>query len=59
VVSAIRTEVRRQLDAGHANGGRFLMGIAGPITPGTPLEHVRAIADTVHDLVVSPDIGSV
>ena len=49
-VSAIWAEVRRQLEAGRVNGGRFLMGIAGPITPGTPLEHVRAVAEAVHDL---------
>ena len=49
-VSAILAEVSRQLAAGRANGGRFIMGIAGPITPGTPMDHVRAIADTVHDL---------
>ena len=48
-VSAIRAEVKRQLAAGRANGGRFIMGIAGPITPGTPLDHVRAIAETVHE----------
>jgi hypothetical protein len=48
-VSAIRAEVERQLAAGRANGGRFIMGIAGPITPGTPLDHVRAIAETVHE----------
>ncbi len=47
---AIRAEVKRQLDAGRINDGRFLMGIAGPITPGTPLEHVRALADAVHEL---------
>ena len=49
-LSAIRAEVNRQLAAGRANAGRFIMGIAGPITPGTHLDHVRAIADTVHDL---------
>lgn len=48
--AAIRAEVKRQLEAGRANDGRFLMGIGGPITPGTPLDHVRAIADAVHDL---------
>ena len=49
-VSAIRAEVARQLEAGRRNGGRFLMGTGGPITPGCPLEHVRAIAETVHEL---------
>jgi uroporphyrinogen decarboxylase-like protein len=49
-VDAIRDEIARQLDAGRRNAGRFIMGIGSPITPGTPLEHVRAIARTVHDL---------
>jgi len=47
---AIRAEVARQLEAGRRNAGRFLMGIGGPITPDTPIDHVRLIADTVHDL---------
>ena len=29
---------------------RFLMGLGGPITPNTPLDHIRALADTVHEL---------
>jgi len=47
---AIRAEVARQLEAGRRNGGRFLMGLGGPATPNTPIDHVRLIADTVHDL---------
>ena len=49
-IEGIRAEVARQLAAGKRNGGRFLMGIGGPITPNTPLDHVRAIAETVHEL---------
>ena len=49
-VEAIRAETARQLEAGRRNGGRFLMGIGGPVTPDTPLEHVRTIAETVHEL---------
>jgi hypothetical protein len=47
---AIRAEVARQLEAGRRNGGRFLMGLGGPITPATPIDHVRLIAETVHEL---------
>jgi len=47
---AIRAEVTRQLEAGRRNAGRFLMGIGGPVTPNTPIDHVRLIAETVHDL---------
>ena len=48
--AAIRAEVARQLAAGRRNGQRFLMGIGGPITPNTPLDHIRALADAVHEL---------
>lgn len=49
-VEAIEGEIARQLEAGRRNSGRFIMGIGSPITPGTPLEHVRTLAQTVHDL---------
>jgi uncharacterized protein YjeT (DUF2065 family) len=49
-IPAIRAEVKRQLEAGRANDGRFLMGIGGPVTPATPPAHVRAVAEAVHEL---------
>ncbi len=49
-VSAIRTEVARQLSAGRRNSGRFIIGIGSPVTPDTPLAHLRAVADAVHEL---------
>ena len=48
-IPAIRAEVKRQLEAGRRNGGRFLMGIGGPITPNTPMDHIRALRDAVHE----------
>jgi len=49
-IEAIRAEVARQLRAGRRNANRFIMGIGGPVTPNTPMEHVRAIAQIVHEL---------
>lgn len=48
---AIRAEVGRQIEAGRRlNGGRFLMGIGSPVTPGTPVEHLRVLSEAVREL---------
>ncbi len=48
--SAIRKEVARQIDAGRANGGRFVMSVGSPVTAGTPVEHVRRYCEITHEL---------
>ena len=46
----LRTEVARQIAAGRANGGRFIMSIGSPVTPGTSIDRVRRYTDLVHEL---------
>jgi hypothetical protein len=46
----IRREILRQIEAGRRNGGRFIMSLGSPVTPGTPVERVRWYCDTVHEL---------
>jgi len=46
----IRSEVKRQLDAGKSNGNRFVMSTGSPITPGTSVEKVRLYTDIVREL---------
>lgn len=46
----LRSEVARQIDAGRANGGRFIMSLGSPITPGTPVSRVRLYTDLAHDV---------
>ncbi len=48
--SAIKREIQRQIDAGRANDGRFVMSIGSPVTPDTPVEHVRLYCDMTHEL---------
>ncbi len=48
--SALAAEIERQLAAGRRNGGRFIMSIGSPVTPGTPLARVRRYCDLVHSL---------
>jgi len=48
----LKDEVRRQLAAAPLNGGRFIMSLGSPITPGTPVERVRQYCDLVHELGV-------
>jgi hypothetical protein len=43
----LRSEIRRQLEAGRRNGGRFIMSTGSPITPGTSVERVRLYTDLV------------
>jgi len=47
----LRSAIRRQLDAGHRNGNRFVMSTGSPITPGTPVERVRRYTDLVRGFV--------
>jgi uroporphyrinogen-III decarboxylase len=46
----LRTEIARQIAAGRRNGGRFIMSIGSPVTPGTPVERVRLYCDLGHEL---------
>lgn len=46
----LKGEVRRQLAAARLNGGRFVMSIGSPVTPGTSVERARLFCDLVHDL---------
>ena len=43
-------EIRRQIQAGRANGGRFVVSTGSPVTPGTPLGRVRLYTETAHRL---------
>jgi hypothetical protein len=45
----LREEVRRQLAAAPLNGGRFIMSIGSPVTPGTSVERIRLYCDLVRD----------
>ena len=47
---AVRREVARQLRAGEANQGRFVMSLGSPVTPGTPVERVRRYCELVREL---------
>ncbi|NLH99650.1 MAG: hypothetical protein GX446_09190 [Chthonomonadales bacterium] len=46
----LEAEVARQCEAGRRNGGRFVISVGSPITPGTPLGRVRAYCDFVHSI---------
>jgi len=46
----IRSEAKRQLDAGRSNGNRFVISTGSPITPGTPVDKVRLYTDIVREL---------
>lgn len=43
-------EIRRQIEAGRRNGGRFVLSTGSPITPGTPLARVRRYAELAREL---------
>ncbi|MFC2030382.1 uroporphyrinogen decarboxylase family protein [Chloroflexota bacterium] len=45
----LRAEIARQIEAGRRNGGRFIMGIGSPVTPGTSVERVRLYCDLAHE----------
>ena len=46
----LRVEIARQIEAGRRNGGRFVMSLGSPVTPGTSVERVRRYCDLVHEL---------
>lgn len=46
----LEREIRRQLAAGRANRGRFIMSLGSPVTPGTPVSRVRRYCDLVHSI---------
>jgi hypothetical protein len=46
----LRAEVMRQLRAGPINGGRFVMSIGSPVTPGTSVARARQFCELVHEL---------
>ncbi len=46
----LRAEIARQLAAGRRSGGRFIMSLGSPVTPGTPVRRVRLYCDLVRQL---------
>jgi len=46
----LRNEVKTQLAAAPLNGGRFVMSIGSPVTPGTSVARARLFCDLVHEL---------
>jgi uroporphyrinogen-III decarboxylase len=46
----LRDELTRQVAAGRRAGGRFIMSLGSPVTPGTPVARVRLYCDLVHQL---------
>lgn len=46
----LRKEIARQIAAGRANEGRFIMSLGSPVTPGTSVARVRRYIDLVHEL---------
>jgi uroporphyrinogen-III decarboxylase len=46
--AALRAEVTRQIRAGRRNGGRFIMSLGSPVTPGTTVDRVRRYCDLTH-----------
>ncbi len=46
--ATLHAEIARQLAAGRRNGGRFIVSLGSPVTPGTPVERVRLYCDLAH-----------
>ncbi len=46
----LAAEIARQIAAGQRNGGRFIMSLGSPVTPGTPASRVRRYCDLAHEL---------
>lgn len=46
----LRREIARQLAAARRHGGRFIMSLGSPVTPGTPVARVRRYCDLVREL---------
>jgi hypothetical protein len=47
---ALRAEIARQIAAGRRSGGRFVMSLGSPVTPGTPVHRLRRYLDIAHEL---------
>jgi uroporphyrinogen-III decarboxylase len=47
---ALKAEIERQMEAGRRNGGRFVMSIGSPVTPGTSVSRVRRYCDLAREL---------
>ena len=45
----LEAEIHRQLVAGRRHGGRFIMSMGSPVTPGTSVQRVRRYCQLVHD----------
>ena len=46
----LRQEIARQLAAGRQNGGRFVMSLGSPVTPGTPVERVLLYCELAREM---------
>ncbi len=46
----LKAEISRQLAAGGQNGGRFIMSVGSPVTPGTSVDRVQRYCDLVREL---------
>jgi hypothetical protein len=46
----LRAAIQRQLDAGRATRGRFIMSLGSPVTPATPISRVRQYGHLVREL---------
>jgi len=46
----LKTEINRQLKVGRRNGGRFIMSMGSPVTPGTSVKRVKLYCDLVRGL---------
>jgi hypothetical protein len=47
--AGLRREIHRQIAAGRRNGGRFIMSLGSPVTPGTQAERVRRYCELVRE----------
>lgn len=48
--AALQAAVAAQVDAGRRHGGRFVVSVGSPVTPGTKVERVRRFIDLAHAL---------
>ena len=46
----LKNEINRQISAGRKNGGRFIMSIGSPVTPGTSVSKVKQYCDITREL---------
>lgn len=47
--NALRSEIKRQMEAAREHGCRFIMSTGSPITPGTTVERVRMYTDIARE----------